>query len=692
MAQTDTSSPSFVALDASEAELRARLAAQPDDAEAMARLAVKCADDGRMAEARELAGKALEQRPDEPRYCLMAAGMAANDDDLDQAEGYYRRALRFNDKAPDGHVGLGNIALLRNQVEQAKAYFDTALGLDGQHPDALLGRARVHMEQGEAEAAVQLSGQVVQANPGHARALTGYAEALMRRGTPQQAARPLKRALELEPTLGFARLLLGHVELMRGNGVAAEKAYRGVLKDQPSNADALAGLGDALRAQQRLDEAFLAYDAARRRYPDAEMLTALRNTCLGAMGREDEAVEDLRAWTAKHPRSTAPRLLLSDIMRRRGDMAGLTAMWQQAADTDPEDALAFTQLALLHERRGDFARASETAGRSVADKRPMACLLRARMALRDGDHDAARKELLALQHKQLPDDLKRDRLRLLGQAHDRAERWAEAALAFREAHRIGARPLPGLMAPEALRPTIDHLLTEAELLHPRLKTPVLLLGLPGSGVEKVAALLADQKGLAVREDRMAGDNDFFPDAIKGNLMLPLSQSALGVQARRYARQQARVAGTEGAGQVIDWLPAFDARALPVAKLALPGLRVIIVDAEPEFAFLRWLAFGWQSRLRIQDSVEAARWFKRAGQQIELAAELLPAVRVNGDALIADPAVAGSELADFLSLDAIVPGPLLASSLRVGRGLLDHFQPGHEKHYREVLSDSFAALA
>lgn len=532
--------------------------------------------------------------------------------------------------------------------------------------------------------------RVTQNYPQHARALAGYGQALMLRGMPEQAARPLKRALELDGSLLAARLMLGHVELYRDNARAAEKAYRDVLRVEASNGAALAGLADALRAQDRIDEAFLAYDAARKMSPDVEELTNLRAICLGGMGRESEAVDDLRKFIVAHPRCHAPRLLLADIYRGRGQVDETLAMWQQAADKDADDALAHAELALMYEGRGDFDAAATAAAGSLADARPNVRLMRARAALRNDDTAAAQRELLSLKGASLQPPLRHDRLRLMGLVHDRSSRWAEAVLAFREAHRIGAGPLPTLAPAENLRSGIQTLLAEPELAHARLAPPVLLMGLPGSGVERVAALLADHAGLFVREDRFGGHADFFADASDPAMLSPLPQSRLGVQARRYARAQERYLG-ENPARVIDWLPVFDARLLPVIKRALPGVRAVIVDASPRKAYLRWLAFGWQRGLRMQDSGDAATWWNVANQQLDLAAEYLPVIRVDGDTLLDDPASAGRELANFLELDTLVPGEHSKRRANVWAGLPTRFEPGHEENYREVLAGAFATL-
>lgn len=690
MADSTPSSTESSQADEQEARLRQRLEENPEDFDTLAALAVHCADRGRFAEGRDLLERAIAIRPDDPRLHLSAAGMAANDGDLDAAASAYRKALLLHENLPAAHVGLGQIDEDSGRFSSAEEHYNQALNIDVDSVDALLGLARLRLHANHVEQAVQMFAQATQRHPRHARALAGYGQALMMRGMPEQAGRPLKRALELDPGLSSARLLLGHVELYRNNARAAEKAYREVLHGEPANADALAGLGDALRAQGRMDEAFLAYDAARRRRPDVEALTALRATCLGAIGREEEAIEDLRQFIGTHPRCAAPRLLLADVLHHRGQHAQVQAMWQQAADADESDAMAHAELALLHEVAGDYVASAAAAQKSTADVRPHVRLMRARAALRQTDHETAQRELLALKGAALPDAMKHDRLRLMGMVHDRAGRWAEAVLAFREAHRIDARPLPPLAAAELLREALPPMLAEPELEQPRLAPPVLLMGLPGSGVEQVAALLADQRQLAVREDRFVDQTDLFAHANDPALLVGLTQSRLGVQARRYARVQERHVGGNP-DVVIDWLPVFDARLLPVIKRALPGVRVIIVDADPRVAYLRWLAFGWQRRLRMSDAKVAAKWWALGRQQLDLAAEHLPVVRVSGDELLDNPADNGRDLARFLGLDSLTPGALSAHRAQSSAGLPTRFPAGHEANYREVLAEAFALL-
>ncbi len=94
---------------------------------------------------------------------------------------------------------------------------------------------------------------------------------------------------------------------------------------------------------------------------------------------------------------------------------------------------------------------------------------------------------------------------------------------------------------------------------------------------------------------------------------------------------------------------------------------------------------------MQDSTEAARWWNVARQQLDLAAEHLPVVRVDGDALLQSPDTAGAELAQFLGSEGTEPRTPERPARAILGGPADPFPPGHEDKYREVLAEAFAAL-
>ena len=321
--------------------------------------------------------------------------------------------------------------------------------------------------------------------------------------------------------------------------------------------------------------------------------------------------------------------------------------------------------------------------------------MRARAALGANDGGRALEALHSLDAAQWEErpELMRRRWKLSGLAHDSLQQWNEAVADFRRALWPEAPALPGL--PE-LDPATDELLREraaqAGLQESAAAAPVLLTGLPGSGIGRLAALLGDQQGLVVRRDHFSSSADFVSAPFDEKLLQGLSEAELALLQRRYL-EPLQHGGPDAGAPVIDWLPYLDARVLPALKRALPGVRIIQVQCDPRDALLNWLAFGANAKLLMRDPMEAARWLKTELAHQALALELLPSRRIDAEAVLADPQGAqGNALAEFLGLQSLQPGPLTRAAEKNRRGMPMAFEAGHARRYRDALADAFAALA
>jgi hypothetical protein len=321
-------------------------------------------------------------------------------------------------------------------------------------------------------------------------------------------------------------------------------------------------------------------------------------------------------------------------------------------------------------------------------------MLRARGALLAGDPAAAVQRLQRIDEGLLEGKplLGRRRQRLLGLAFDGLEQWPDAVEAFMQAQRIGSIRLPELPPlDEATDAALRQLAEEPGLAEARGVAPILLCGLPGSGVAQVAALLADQSGWFVRRERFEAVPDFISAPFDSRLVHPFDQAGLAVLARRYRRPLERAQVPETT-QVVDWLPVLDARVIPAIKRALPGTRLLIVAREPQDMLLDWLAFGWSRGYAMPDPLTGARWLRLAAAHLDLAGKMLPVFRADPDALLAKGGAASRrQLGEHLGLTEMAWGPLARGARRGRGGLPVCFNTGHAAHYREVLSEAFAAL-
>lgn len=145
------------------------------------------------------------------------------------------------------------------------------------------------------------SGKLKQARRAYRRALRGRrddVEALRRLasleiddGNPQEAAPLLRRLADLRPDDLETRLLLASTVEDAGDDAGAEVVLRDLIRDAPDNAQAHNNLGNILQVQGRFDEAFTAYSRALELEPEsAEIAVNVGNT-LDERDRHGESID-----------------------------------------------------------------------------------------------------------------------------------------------------------------------------------------------------------------------------------------------------------------------------------------------------------------------------------------------------------------------------------------------------------------
>lgn len=110
--------------------------------------------------------------------------------------------------------------------------------------------------------------------------------------------------------------------------------------------------------------------------------------------------------------------------------------------------------------------------------------------------------------------------------------------------------------------------------------------MPGSGVERLAALLADQPQLAVPRDRVGARDrrDLFgmPPFERADSEISAEEIA---EARTVYQTVSAAAGVEPGRLQVDWLPRWDARFLPLLHRIMPGTRIIVADRDARAALV-----------------------------------------------------------------------------------------------------------
>lgn len=189
--------------------------------------------------------------------------------------------------------------------------------------------------------------------------------------------------------------------LQMGRPDEAERLAEGVLRANRSSTAAAVVLGQALLIQNRPAEAIAPLERAARRGNDPKLETLLA-AALGAAGRRDEALDQLRQTTARRPAFPPAFREYADQLAKAGRLDEAIAVAESGLQLTPDVVELQIDLGRFHLGRNDRARAREVLLRALAaapGRQDIQALL-ARVMVFDGEYAAAAdiyRHVLALQ-------------------------------------------------------------------------------------------------------------------------------------------------------------------------------------------------------------------------------------------------------------------------------------------------------
>lgn len=265
------------------------------------------------------------------------------------AQPCYRRAAALDPADRRWPFYLGVVLLHRGRLVESAGSFDVVLGADPDDHAALLHRAEARLGLNDLAGAAADFRRAIELRPGSARAWCGAGRAAFRGKDFDAAVADLRRATALAPDYGSARYVLGQ----------------------------------ALREQDRLEEARRELELARQQLDDEpgiedarlEALVALRTGAIDALhrgiellkeGRTREAIERLGRAVRLDPRLAEAHSQLGAALLAAGLTEPAEAELARAVELDPDFADAHYNLGLAAHRRGRFDEAVQRFARAVA--------------------------------------------------------------------------------------------------------------------------------------------------------------------------------------------------------------------------------------------------------------------------------------------------------------------------------------
>ncbi|MCD9088560.1 tetratricopeptide repeat protein [Stenotrophomonas sp. SY1] len=596
----------------------------------------------------EAAGQALDRstalNPNEFSAYLMQAHLALAREDTDEADRLARMAARVEPDSPELAAVQGMIALRRGDVDRALSVLSAASQQLPNDPRVLYALGFAYLGKDMLAFAEQSFRRVVELNPAN-QALRGLLVQLaLRQGHTDRAAEVMREVLATAggDTPGMRRMA-GELELASGQPLQALEHLRPLLQQLPGDRDTLQLLLMAWQRLGREEEARTELEAAVQEHPQQHDLWLAR-LAVAQVG-SDEAVEVTERWLVAMP-DHIPAL---ETRMRLHDM-----------NQQPEQAEAVARHIV-----------SVEPGRSSAEQRIVEALL-----LRD---PAAAVDHVRTLADNAPEAAHAPLQSWLGTVQDRAGDPAGAVATWVRLHQhlVPTRlPLP----PQAKAPS--QWPEMGQVSEDNLMRPMFLWGAPGSGVERVATVMA--AGSAVlRADRFGPTppNDGFQNFLT---LQRLATDALSPEQMVQQWREHLPARGIADGNVIDWLLWWDNALLWALRPQLPEGRLVIAVRDPRDMLIEWLALGAPAPLALTSSMEAAQWLVRALEQVADLHEqdLYTHMIMRTDDAVNDPAA----MAALLERAFGMRFPTVRS---LGPGTIE---PGHWRRYTQALSAEFAQLA
>lgn len=173
----------------------------------------------------------------------------------EEAAAEYRLAMKEDEEDLAARYNYGLTLEQLDRPAEARAQYEQILAIEPNHPRASVTLAAMEWESGDAAAAEKRLHVLIEHDSSNLFVHATLAANLVRVGRLDEAAAVIKRGLEEDSTSVDLNALLGDVNLLRGDYVAADEAYERALKRHDEDLHALVGRGEVAFETQRWPDA-----------------------------------------------------------------------------------------------------------------------------------------------------------------------------------------------------------------------------------------------------------------------------------------------------------------------------------------------------------------------------------------------------------------------------------------------------
>ncbi len=266
---------------------------------------IALAEQGKLDEANECHGRALEWSPNDAESHRGLAFVLAKQNKLDEAVAAYRRARELNPRDAELAYNIGVLLAKQRRLDEAAVSYRQALQLRPDHLNALVNLGFVLEEQNELDEAVACHRQLLQLKPDDPEAHDNLGYALMTQGKLDEAETCFRRAIALDAGFAQAYSNLAYVFLLRDELGESLAWYREALKLRADEYMAHYNVAYLLMRHNKLHEALRGFERALELKPDYADAHWNHAATLFLMGRFAEAWPEYE-WRFRRPGEEEP--------------------------------------------------------------------------------------------------------------------------------------------------------------------------------------------------------------------------------------------------------------------------------------------------------------------------------------------------------------------------------------------------
>lgn len=375
---------------------------------------------------------------------------------------------------------------------------------------------------GDLVRARSLFSSICKLDPMDAEAWTKLSLVEKRIGNFPQAERSARRALLVNPKLGYAHFALGQALHSVAQRDAAIECYRASIRYTPSFPDSHYLLGMALREQGAMTEAVTILEKALKLRPAFPEALAELGAAYLEVGQIEAGMDQLQRAVQLQPTNLAALGNIGHALRLLGKNREALDNFRHALAIAPDDVELIAGLAGLLEKAGQIQEAQNLVNQAlqINPAHAMSHLVTARLERGTQQLQAAVDRLQGLLQPTLPADLSAEIMLELGQIYDQIGDAARAWPLIVEGKRRKAmatldeanssndylvrlariRQLATTALANALRVSVEEM-ASCDAVRSAVASPVFLIGFPRSGTTLMEQILDSHPRIQAMEEK-----------------------------------------------------------------------------------------------------------------------------------------------------------------------------------------------